>query len=176
MELCDLADEASVVTVAAAVAAELERPDLAGEAAELALACWRAAPVRAAADAAARPQAVYREIQVGFLVDEVIVSGAIDLLYRSGDAWVVVDYKTDRAAEPDVLLSRYRPQGAAYALAAEAVLGEGSVREVCFVAARAGGLVVSVPVDDELRAEARREIGAAAGAGRAVSPDELAPG
>ena len=55
------------------------------------------------------------------------------------------------------------------------MLGEGSVREVCFVAARAGGRVVSVPVDDELRAEARREIGAAAGAGRAVSPDELAP-
>jgi len=175
MELCDLADASSVAAVAAAVAAELERPDLAAEAAELALACWQAAPVRAAAEAAARPQAVHREIQVGFVVDEVVVSGAIDLLYRSGDAWVVVDYKTDRAAEPDVLLSRYRPQGAAYALAAEAVLGEGCVREVCFIAARAGGRVVSVLVDDELRAEARREIGAAAGAGRAVSPDELAP-
>jgi ATP-dependent helicase/nuclease subunit A len=174
MELCDLADASSVTTVAAAVAAELERPDLAAEAAELALACWQAAPVRAAAAVAARPRAVHREIQVGFVLDEVIVSGAIDLLYRSGDAWVVVDYKTDRAAEPDVLLSRYRPQGAAYALAAEAVLGEGSVREVCFVAARAGGHVVCVPVDDELRAEARREIGAAAGAGRALSPDELA--
>ena len=87
-----------------AVAAELERPDLAVEAAELALACWRAAPVRAAAAAAARPRAVHRELQVGFVVDEVIVSGAIDLLYRDGDAWVVVDYKTDRAAEPDVLL------------------------------------------------------------------------
>jgi len=175
MELCDLADASSVAAVAAAVAAELERPDLAAEAAELALACWQATPVRAAAEAAARPQAVHREIQVGFVVDEVVVSGAIDLLYRSGDAWVVVDYKTDRAAEPDVLLSRYRPQGAAYALAAEAVLGEGCVREVCFIAARAGGRVVSVLVDDELRAEARREIGAAAGAGRAVSPDELAP-
>jgi len=175
MELCDLADASSVATAAATAAAEMERPDLAGEAAELALACWHAAPVRAAAAAAARPRAVHREIQVGFVVDEVIVSGAIDLLYRSGDGWVVVDYKTDRAAEPEVLLGRYRPQGAAYALAAEAVLGEGSVREVCFVAARAGGHVVSVPVDDELRAEARREIGAAAGAGRAVSPDELAP-
>ena len=174
MELCDLADASSIPAVATAVAAELERPDLADEATELALACWHAAPVRAAADASVRPRAVHREIQVGFVVDEVIVSGAIDLLYRSGDAWVVVDYKTDRAAGPDVLLSRYRPQGAAYALAAEAVLGESSVREVCFIAARAGGRVVSVPVDDELRAEARREIGAAAGAGRALSPDELA--
>jgi ATP-dependent helicase/nuclease subunit A len=174
MELCDLGDESSLAAVAASVAAELERPDLAAEAAELALACWRAAPVRAAAGAAARPQAVHRELQVGFVVDDVIVSGAIDLLYRDGDAWVVVDFKTDRAAEPEVLLSRYRPQGAAYALAAESVLGEGSVREVCFVAARSDGHVVSVPVDDQLRAEAIREIGAAADAGRAVRPDELA--
>ena len=174
MELCDLADPSSVPTVAAAVTAELERPDLAEEAAELALACWEAAPVRAAAVAATQPEGVHRELSVGFVVDGVIVSGAVDLLYRDGDAWVVVDYKTDRAAEPDVLLSRYRPQGAAYALAAEAVLGEGSVREVCFIAARAGGRVVSVQVDDELRAEARREIGSAAGAGRAIRPDELA--
>jgi ATP-dependent helicase/nuclease subunit A len=175
MELCDLAEVSSVAGVAAAVVAEIERPDLAAEAAELALACWQAAPVRAAADAAARPQAVHRELQVGFVVDDVIVSGAIDLLYRDGEAWVVVDFKTDRAAEPDVLLGRYRPQGAAYALAAESVLGEGSVRDVCFIAARAGGQVVSVPVDDELRAEAVREIRAAAGAGRAVRPDELGP-
>ena len=173
MELCDLADVSSVAAVATAVAAEVERPDLAGEATELALACWHAAPVRAAA--ASRPSAVHRELQVGSVVDEVILSGAIDLLYREGDAWVVVDYKTDRAAEPDALLSRYRPQGAAYALAAESVLGEGSVREVCFIAARADGHVVSVPVDYELRAEARREIGAAAVAGRAVRPDELGP-
>ena len=174
MELCDLSDESSLAAVATSVAAELERPDLAGEAAALALACWRAAPLRAAADAAAQSGALHRELQVGFVVDDVIVSGAIDVLYRDGDAWVVVDFKTDRAAEPDVLLSRYRPQGAAYALAAESVLGEGSVREVCFVAARADGQVVSVPVDDELRAEALREIRAAADAGRAVRPDELA--
>ena len=52
----------------------------------------------------------------------------------------------------------------------------GIVREVCFVAARADGLVVSVPVDDELRAMARGEVGAAAAAGRALRPDELAAG
>ena len=175
MELCDLADASSVERAATAAALELERPDLAAEAAGLAEACWRAAPVRAAADAAAAdPVAVHREVPVGALLDGVVVSGAIDLLYRDGEEWVVVDYKTDRGADPDVLLSRYRPQGAAYALAAEAALGEGSVREVCFIAARADGLVVSVPVDDELRAEARREIGAAAAAGRALRADELA--
>ena len=175
MELCDLADEESLVRVAAAAAAELEWPGLAEEAGELAAACWRAEPVRAAARAAAvGPDAVQREVPVGALLDGVVVSGAVDLLYRDDDAWVVVDYKTDRAAEPEVLLARYRPQGAAYALAAEAALGEGSVREVCFIAARAGGRVVTVLVDDELRAEARREIAAAAAAGRPLRPDELA--
>jgi len=45
---------------------------------------------------------------------------------------------------------------------------------VCFVRARADGEAVHVPVDDELRALARAEIAAAAGAGRALAPDELA--
>ncbi len=171
MELCDLGDEASITSVAAAVAAELERPDLALEAAELARTCWRAAPVRAAA---AGPGVVYRELPIGTLVDDVVISGAIDLVYRDGEQWVVVDYKTDRVTEPEVLRQRYQPQGAAYALAVEAATGE-QVREVCFVAARADGVVVHVPVDDRLRAAATREIGAAAGAGRALSPDELRP-
>ena len=108
-------------------------------------------------------------------MDGVVVGGAIDLVYRDGDEWVVVDYKTDRAAEPEVLRERYEPQGAAYALAVEAATGA-VVREVCFVAARADGLVVSVPVDDALRARARQEVGAAAAAGRALRPDELAAG
>ena len=170
MELCDLADQTSVSRAAAAVAAELEHPDLADEAAELAGACWRAEPVRAAA--AAGPGAVHRELPVGALVEGVVLSGAIDLVYLDGGQWVVVDYKTDRDAGPQVLRERYEPQGAAYALAVEAATG-GVVREVCFVAARVDGLVVRVPVDDGLRERARAEIAAAAGAGRAVRPDEV---
>jgi hypothetical protein len=50
------------------------------------------------------------------------------------------------------------------------------VREVVFVAARADGLVVSVPVDDNLRDLARREAEAAAGAGRALAADQLTDG
>ncbi|MGE5230067.1 MAG: UvrD-helicase domain-containing protein, partial [Deltaproteobacteria bacterium] len=109
MELCDLSDAASIAPAAMAAAAELERPDLAGEAADLAGACWRAAPVRAAAEAAATTGAVYRELPIGALVDTVVVAGAIDLVYRDGGEWVVVDYKTDRAAEPEVLRERYEP-------------------------------------------------------------------
>jgi len=174
MELCDLHTEASVAPAAGAAAGELGRPDLAGDAAVLARDCWRSAPVRAAARAlAADPSAVHRELPIGALVGGVVVTGAVDLLYHYNGAWVVVDYKTDRADEPDVLLQRYRPQGAAYALAVEAVLGRGAVREVVFVAARAGGLDVHVPVDDALRASAVTDIAAAAGGGHAVAQHEL---
>jgi ATP-dependent helicase/nuclease subunit A len=173
MELCDLHDEASIARVAEGVARDLEQPDLTEEAAELAGACWRAAPVRAAASAAAAdPGAVYRELPVGVLIDDIVVSGAIDLLYRDGGEWVVVDYKTDRGADDGVLRERYTPQGAAYAVAVEAATGE-PVRDVVFVAARADGLAVTISVDDSLRALARREVRAGAGAGRAVRANEL---
>jgi ATP-dependent exoDNAse (exonuclease V) beta subunit len=175
MELCDLGDVTSVGRVAGPVARELERPDLEHDAAALARDCWRARPVREAAAAqAADADAVHRELHLGALVEGVVLGGAVDLLYRDGGQWVVVDYKTDKAAEPDVLLERYRPQGAAYALAAEAVLGHGAVREVVFIAARADGLAVTVPVDEELRALARAEVRAAACGGRAVVADEPA--
>ena len=173
LQVCDLDDHASLAAAAAQAAAEAGRPDLAAETAELALACWRSAPVRAAARAAAADAgAVFREVPIGALIDGVVVQGAVDLLYRDGDAWVVVDYKTDRAADPDGLLERYGPQGAAYAVAVERATG-GVVREVVFVAARAGGREVRVPVDDALRARVAGEVGAAAAEGRALRPDEL---
>jgi ATP-dependent helicase/nuclease subunit A len=172
MELCDLADESSLASIAAAVTSDAGRPDLADDAAVLAGACWRSSPVRAAA--AAKPADVYRELPIGALLNGAVVSGAVDLLYRDGDQWVVVDYKTDRGADADVLRERYSPQGAAYAVAVEAATGQ-VVREVDFVAAAApGGLVVIVPVDDELRALARSEVDAAVGEGRAIRADELA--
>ncbi len=170
MELCDLADESSLTAIAGAVAREAGWPDLAARAAELAGVCWRAAPVRAAA---ASPE-VYRELPIGALLNGAVVSGAVDLLYRDGDEWVIVDYKTDRGADAGVLRERYTPQGAAYAVAVEAATGR-VVREVVFVAAAAAdGLVVTVSVDDALRELARREVDAAVGEGRAVRADELA--
>ena len=117
------------------------------EAAELAGACWRAAPVRAAA---ASPE-VYRELPIGALLNGAVVSGAVDLLYRDGDEWVIVDYKTDRGADAGVLRERYTPQGAAYAVAVEAATGR-VVREVVFVAGRGRRPGRHVPVDDALRA------------------------
>jgi ATP-dependent helicase/nuclease subunit A len=168
MELCDLTDESSVERLAFGVTRGLGRQDLAQRAAELAVACWRSAPLRAAAASLE----VYRELPVGVTLDGVIVNGAIDLLYRDGDQWVIVDYKTDRDVEGRVLRERYAPQGAAYAVAVEAATG-GVVREVALVAAARGGEVVSVTVDDELRGLANREVGAAALEGRAIAGDEL---
>ncbi len=172
MELCDLDDEESLPELAAHAAAAEGRPDLAGRAAELAGACWRSPAVRAAAAAEQAASSAgtdaaggaHRELSVGAAVDGVLVQGAVDMLYRDADGWVVVDYKTDRAADPEVLLARYRPQGAAYALAVEAALEE-PVRRVVFVAAAAGREIV-VPVDDALREEARRRIAEVAGGGR----------
>jgi ATP-dependent helicase/nuclease subunit A len=168
MELCDLADDASLPSLSAAVAAELGHRDLAEPAAELARACWRAAPVRAAA---ASPE-VYRELPVGVLLEGVVLGGSVDLLYRDGGEWVVVDFKTDRAADAATLLARYTPQGAAYAVAVEAATGR-VVREVVFIAPAAGGLVVTVPVDEALRALVAGEVSAALREGRAIGADEL---
>jgi ATP-dependent helicase/nuclease subunit A len=171
LELCDLADEGSLPTLAAAVARELGRDDLAGPVAALAAACWRSAPVRAAA---ASPE-VYREVPVGVLVDGAVVSGAVDLLYRRDESWVVVDYKTDRDADPAALRERYAPQGAAYALAVEAATGA-AVAEVVFVAASADGAAVVLPVDEALRARARTAVRDAVRAGQVALADEVGEG
>jgi ATP-dependent helicase/nuclease subunit A len=172
MELCDLSDDSSLPGLAAAVTREAGWPDLAERAAALAGACWRAAPVRTAA---ASPE-VHRELPIGALLNGAVVSGAVDLLYRDGDQWVVVDYKTDRGADAGVLRERYTVQGAAYAVAVEAATGD-VVRAVVFVAAAAdGGPVVTVPVDDDLRDLARREVDAAVGEGRPLCTDELIAG
>ena len=167
MEFCDLNDAASLDPLAEHAASEFGRPDLARRVAELAGVCWHAASVRAAA----RSTDVHRELVVGALVGDTILKGAVDLLYRDGEDWVVVDYKTDRTADAVVLRARYEPQGAAYALAVEAATGD-RVREVVFVAA-ATGLQIVVAVSDELRERARQDVAAAGASGVAVARDEL---
>ena len=171
LRLCDLTDESSLAGIASGVTRELGHPDLAERAAALAGACWRSAPVRAAA---ASPE-VYRELPVGVVVEGTVLNGAVDLLYRDGEDWVIVDYKTDRVSDAGTLLERYTPQGAAYAVAVEAATG-GVVREVAFVAAAAGGVVVTVPVDAALRGRVAGEVAAALRRGGAIRADELGDG
>ncbi|MEX0666619.1 MAG: UvrD-helicase domain-containing protein [Acidimicrobiia bacterium] len=96
--------------------------------------------VRTATVAGAR---CWREVPVAAPVAGTLVEGFIDLLIEDADGFTVVDYKTDRAPSEEALdtaLARYSPQGAAYALALEAVLGR-PVNRCVFVFARSGGAV-----------------------------------
>lgn len=99
--------------------------------------------------AAARGQS-WREVPVAAEIDGITVEGFVDLLVADGDELTVVDYKTDTArsdAELDAALARYRPQGAAYALALEHVLGR-PVSRCVFVFARPKGPAVEREVSD----------------------------
>lgn len=51
--------------------------------------------------------------------DDLLMEGYLDVLFREGDRWVIVDYKTDAKPEPKL----YAEQLAAYGRAVEAVTG-----------------------------------------------------
>ena len=53
---------------------------------------------------------------------QVMLQGAVDCVFVEPDGAVIIDYKTDRAASPEELWSRYRVQLALYRLAVERVL------------------------------------------------------
>ncbi|NLG24999.1 MAG: UvrD-helicase domain-containing protein, partial [Clostridiales bacterium] len=55
--------------------------------------------------------------------ERMLVQGAIDLCFVENGAWVLVDYKTERADDPAGLLARYRPQLNLYGLALERLTG-----------------------------------------------------
>ncbi|MEZ5170991.1 MAG: UvrD-helicase domain-containing protein [Acidimicrobiia bacterium] len=69
----------------------------------------------------------WRETYVATPVGDRILEGYVDLIYRTDDGLVVVDYKTDawRTEEDlDAKLERYRLQGASYALAVSQATGQ----------------------------------------------------
>jgi ATP-dependent helicase/nuclease subunit A len=68
-----------------------------------------------------------REMYVATRIDDHTLEGYVDLVYRTPQGLVVVDYKTDAwndELDLDVKIARYRLQGASYALALEAATGE----------------------------------------------------
>ncbi len=68
-----------------------------------------------------------REMYVATRVDGHTLEGYVDLVYRTDDGLVVVDYKTDAwrdETDLDAKVTRYRLQGASYALALEGATGE----------------------------------------------------
>jgi ATP-dependent helicase/nuclease subunit A len=66
-----------------------------------------------------------------------VLSGTIDLVYRDGDGWTVVDYKTDADASAVDLALRHRAQLAAYEQAWRAISGAPTTARV--VGARRAG-------------------------------------
>ena len=82
----------------------------------------------------------WKELFVAAPVEGTVVEGYIDLLYRTPDGLVVVDYKTDDTHDEDVLqdkVDRYQLQLAAYSLAVEQAVGE-QVTHCVLVFAREG--------------------------------------
>ncbi len=98
----------------------------------------------------------WRELYVGAPIERSPVEGYIDLLYRTDQGHVVVDYKTDTTstdADRATLLERYRGQGATYALAVEQVTGQPVLACVFLLLAPSGATEVVLD-GDELRATA----------------------
>jgi ATP-dependent helicase/nuclease subunit A len=62
---------------------------------------------------------VYRELPFAIMTDGGLMEGKMDLLFREGDRWTLVDYKTDVRPEPE----KYRAQMAAYADALQRTAG-----------------------------------------------------
>jgi ATP-dependent exoDNAse (exonuclease V) beta subunit len=101
----------------------------------------------------------WREVPVAADVDGVLLEGFVDLLARTPDGLLVVDYKTDVVptdADLDAAVARYAVQGAAYALALEATLRE-PVAGCVFVFARARGAVERAVEDLPAAVSAVRE-------------------
>jgi ATP-dependent helicase/nuclease subunit A len=77
--------------------------------------------------ALARTHPHHKELYVAAPLGDRVVEGYIDLLVETPDGLVVVDYKTDSArseADIDAKLAAYELQGATYAVALEAALGQ----------------------------------------------------
>ncbi|WP_419924847.1 UvrD-helicase domain-containing protein [Candidatus Poriferisocius sp.] len=102
----------------------------------------------------------WKELFVAAPVDGTVVEGYIDLLYRSKEGLVVVDYKTDDIHDDETLqakVDRYRLQLAAYSLAVEQAIGEAVTRCV-LVFARQGKNAREVVIAESDLVSAQQEV------------------
>jgi ATP-dependent exoDNAse (exonuclease V) beta subunit len=122
LQSIDLATADGLEGAARAQAAAEGIADRAGEIARMVSTALASPWVRAAV-ASGR---YWRELFLAAPIEGQTLEGFVDLLYEAPEGLVIVDYKTDEL--PDGLrleeaMTRYRLQGAAYALALEAALG-----------------------------------------------------
>jgi ATP-dependent exoDNAse (exonuclease V) beta subunit len=82
---------------------------------------------------------LFREVPFSVAMDDKIVEGKIDLLFREQGGWAIVDYKTDDVSGEalDRRFEAYREQGAWYARAVRHLTGD-PVNEVIFFFIRSG--------------------------------------
>ena len=69
---------------------------------------------------------VRREWAFNLVMDETgtLLQGVIDCAFLEDDAWVLVDYKTDRIEDESAFIERYKMQIAWYARALERIPGK----------------------------------------------------
>ncbi|MBW3603728.1 MAG: UvrD-helicase domain-containing protein [Actinobacteria bacterium] len=128
LQSVDLATGDGLDAVAAAQAAA---EGIIGREADVARLAGAALTAPAVREATTCPR--WRETFVATPVGDRTLEGYIDLLYRTDEGLVVVDYKTASSADDlDARVARYRTQGGAYALAVQAATGE-RVARVVFV-------------------------------------------
>ena len=84
---------------------------------------------------------VHREVPFVATLDGEVWSGQIDVLYRSGERWIVADYKSDRDERPE----HYRKQAEVYARAAQRALGLTTPPEFRLVYLRTGRVTTMSP-------------------------------
>ena len=115
--------------------------------------------------AAAASPGCWREVFVARPFDGTTLEGYVDLLYRSPEGLIVVDYKTDQLegeAQLDERAARYRLQLAAYALAVQRVTGEAVARAMLvFCSARGAATERPVPELEAAIAEVEHRLLAA---------------
>jgi ATP-dependent exoDNAse (exonuclease V) beta subunit len=167
MQTIDLATAAGLD---AAVAAQCEAeaiPDRAEQVRTLVDAALGAPAVRAAAESAH-----WREVYACTPVEGRLLEGYVDLLYRSAEGLVVVDYKTaatDDATELDRRRAGYRLQGASYALAIAATTGERVARVTFLFLTPSGAVELDLADLDAAVADVR----ALVAAGREIVMEEM---
>ena len=143
LQTVDLGTGAGLEPVARAQAMAEGVPDRTAAVTELARAALQTSVAREAASTWHG-----RELFVAAPLGDQLVEGYIDLVYRSPDGLVVVDWKTDTVAgddDIDAKLARYRLQGAAYVAALEAATGEPVARMVFVFLNRAGATEAALP-------------------------------
>jgi ATP-dependent helicase/nuclease subunit A len=154
LQFCDLVTGDDVVRLAAAQCAAEGIIGLEPTVEALARSALAAPLVRTATETEH-----HRELFVAATVGDRVLEGYIDLLVRTPDGYLIVDYKTDAwptGADRAERIGRYRRQLAAYALALERVLIEPAVGGV-LVRCRPDGPAEEIALDrwsdtlDELR-------------------------